>query len=140
MELVVDANVLLASLLKNAVTRGLLLDSRLILIAPEHLLSETSRHLGKSSALRKRIGLPHDELKSLFDVLTEGIQTKPYESYKPRMKEALAIAPHEEDAPYLAVALAFNMPVWSNDIGMRNQSKIRVYATHEILNERHRIP
>ena len=40
MELVVDTNILVAGFLRSALTRELLLDERLILWAPEYLLTE----------------------------------------------------------------------------------------------------
>ena len=69
MELIVDANVLLFSLLKEAITRELLLDSRLRLFAPEHLILETSRHLKKSDSLRQRMQLKDEELEELLSLL-----------------------------------------------------------------------
>ena len=133
MELVVDANVLLASFLKEAITRELLLDSRLTLFAPEHLLSEVSHHLAKSASLRRRIKLSNEELQTLFRLLTMNIRTIPKQSYKHLLEKALSLAPHKEDAPYLAVALFQNIPIWSNDLGMKNQDEVKVYTTVEIL-------
>lgn len=69
MELVVDANILLASFLKEAVTRELLLDSRL----------------------------------------------------------------NKEDAPYLAVGLLLNIPIRSNDRGLKNQNIVKVHTTADII-------
>ena len=133
MELVVDANILLASFLKEAVTRELLLDSRLTFYAPEHLLLETSRHLAKSASLRRRIRLSNEELQALFRLLTMNIRTIPKQSYKHLLKEALNLAPHKEDAPYLAVALLRNIPIWSNDRGLKNQSVVKIYTTFELI-------
>ena len=133
MELVVDANVLLAALLKEAVTRELLLDTRLRLYAPEHLISETLRLLRTNSSLRKRIQLPAKELEELFYLLTQEIQTAPKEEFAAQMNEALKIAPHRQDAPYLALALARNVPVWSNDKGVQAQSRVKVYTTKELI-------
>lgn len=51
MELVVDANVLVAGFLRSATTRELLLDERLGLWVPEHGLTEASayqRHLSRA--------------------------------------------------------------------------------------------
>jgi len=76
LELVVDANVLLASFLKEGTTRALLLDARLKLYAPEHLILEVSRHLEENASLRRRIGLSNQELQDLFR-----IQTVPVDSY-----------------------------------------------------------
>lgn len=133
MELVVDANVLLASFLKKAVTRELLLDSRLTLYAPEHLFLETSRHLAKSAALRSRIRLSNQELQQLFRILTMNIRTIPKQSYKHLLGKALALAPHREDAPYLAVALLYQIPIWSNDRGLINQNVVKIYTTADLI-------
>ena len=74
MELVVDANVVLAGFLKSATTRSLLLDERLTLSAPEHTLAESEKVLG-SARLRKRLkGLPQAEAKSFLDQLTARIR------------------------------------------------------------------
>lgn len=133
MELVVDANVLLAALLKEAVSRELLLDTRLRLFAPEHLIHETQRLLKAGSGLRKRIQLTAEELGSLFLTLTEPIETVSKNVFISQVPEALTIAPHKEDAPYLALALHFRIPIWSNDQGMLSQNKVKVYTTKELL-------
>lgn len=133
MELVVDANVLLASLLKNAITRELLLDSRLKLYAPEHLISETLHLLRKNTKIQKRIGLPPKAIEENFYLLTQEIETYPRKAYASFMEEAHKIAPHKEDAPYLALALALNLSVWSNDKGIQAQSKVKVYSTTRLI-------
>ena len=133
MQLVVDANILLAAFLKKAVTREFFLDSRLNLAAPEHLLLETLRHLKNDASIRNRIGLSFEEIERLFLLLTARIQVFPKTSYKSFMKKALALAPHPEDAPYLAVGLMLNAAVWSNDKRLKEQSSVTVYSTHELL-------
>ncbi len=66
MELIVDANILLAALLKEAITRELLLDSRLKFYAPEHLISETLHLLKRNTKIQKRIGLSQKALEEIF--------------------------------------------------------------------------
>lgn len=133
LELVVDTNVLLAALLKEAVSRELLLDSRLRLFAPEHLIFETQKHLKANSELRRRIRLTSEDLEDLFFLLTESIETVPEEEFASRMPQAFKIAPHREDAPYVALGLALNIPIWSNDKGMCLQDQVRVYSTKELV-------
>lgn len=135
MELVVDANVLLAAFLKDAFTRGLLLDSRLKLFAPEQLFLETKKHLKTSSSLRKRIHITDQELDQLFFLLTENIETVPQKEFASRMPEALTIAPHSEDAHYLGLALHLSIPIWSNDQGIHTQKKVKAYETKDLLKE-----
>lgn len=133
MELVVDVNILLASFLKAAKTRELLLDVRLDLYAPECLISETSRHLEKRAPLRNRIHLSDEALDKLVGFLTRRIQVIPLRSYEPYFREALILAPHEEDAPFIAAALLLNIPIWSNDKGFKEQKAVKVYSTHDLL-------
>ncbi len=134
MELVVDANILLAALLKEAITRELLLDSRLRLYAPEHLTSEILHLLKKNTSIQKRIGLSPKQLEELFYLLTQEIETIPKKNYAAAIQEAYKIAPHKEDAPYLALALVLNIPIWSNDKGIHSQNSVKVFTTKEILN------
>lgn len=131
----------MAALVKDAVTRELLLDSRLRLYSPEHLISETLRLLKTNVSLRKRIGLPAKELEELFYLLTQQVETVSKREITPFMADSIKLAPHKEDAPYLATALAMNIPVWSNDAGFQAQSKVKIYTTKEIVKilAKHRI-
>lgn len=133
MELVVDANVLLAGFMKAAVTRELLLDNRLRLHAPEYLIYETRKHLLSHASLRKRIGLSPRQIDEVWFLLTQNIESHPKTVYQKTYPVALKIAPHPEDAPYLALALGMKIPLWSNDKGMKMQDRVRVFATHEVL-------
>lgn len=135
MKLVVDANVLLAAFLKEATTRELLLDSRLLLFAPEHLITEISQHLKRSASLRKRISLSSEELQSLFETLTYHVQTFSKKNYLHHMDEALRFAAHHEDAHYLALALHLKIPIWSNDKCFMRQNMVQIYSTSDLIRQ-----
>ena len=66
-------------------------------------------------------------------MLTQNIESHAQEDYQSRYSEALGLAPHPEDAPYLALALKLEIPVWSNDSGMKRQKSVKVFATHDLL-------
>ena len=110
MELVVDANILLACFMKAAVTRELLLDTCLRLHAPEHLIYETRKHLLGNSSLRKRISLSSKQIEEIWFILTQNIESHAQTDYQKTYSSALKIAPHPEDAPYLALALKHGNP------------------------------
>ncbi|MBI3252941.1 MAG: PIN domain-containing protein [Candidatus Omnitrophica bacterium] len=133
MELVIDANVLLAGILKDALTRELILDSRLKLMAPEYLILETLHLVRKNTRLQKRAGLPARALEENLNLLIQNIETYPRQVYVASLQEAFRIAPHKEDAPYLALAIALNISVWSNDRGIHAQNRVKVYTTGELL-------
>jgi predicted nucleic acid-binding protein len=86
-----------------------------------------------NALLRRRINLSSSQIQVLFDDLTQGINTYPKKFYQPHLGEAYDLAHHEEDAPYLALALTLNVPIWSNDKGIKDQDKVKVFSTFEIV-------
>lgn len=132
MQLVIDANILIAAFLKAATTRFLLLDERLDLYAPEHLVVETLK-VAKERLLKRWKSVSETEFESLFLSLTRRVQIVSQKKYFPQLSQALEIAPHEEDAPYLALALHLQIPLWSNDGGMKDQTFITIFTTAELL-------
>lgn len=68
MRLVVDANILVAALLKDSTTRELLLEEDLKLFASEDLLMELTNLL-KNSKIRKRLPLNDNDLSELTSAI-----------------------------------------------------------------------
>ncbi len=133
MELVVDANILVAGSIRAAVTRELLHHERLSLWTPESGLTESMRVLA-SPEFRRRFGEKSAaEPQFILDQLTAKIRVVPLLTIKHLRSEALQLAPHPEDAPYLALAMHLHIALWSNDAGLKRQNIVPVYATHELL-------
>ena len=63
MELVLDANILFAALIKESHTRHLILNGPMQLYAPEFLLEQMEAHL---NTLTSKTGLSHDQLRELL--------------------------------------------------------------------------
>lgn len=133
MELVLDANILIAAFLRSATTRELLLDERLTLWTPEHSITETERVL-TSARFRKRLGkISITDVRQLLGQFTMRIRVAPTSEYRDSLPEAEPLAPHAEDAPYLALAIQLGLSLWSNDSGLKEQQHVRVYTTEELL-------
>lgn len=132
MQLVIDANILVAAFLKAATTRRLLLDSRLKLHAPEDLLIEGRKVLKERLSKRLKIN-PDFDFDILFDALTNNISILSVSDYASCLDAGLRIAPHDEDAPYLACALCLAIPLWTNDSGIRSQIQVPTFSTIELL-------
>lgn len=137
MELVVDANILVAGFLKAATTRELLLDDRLTLWTPEYALLETQRILLTSRIQRKSGKLSPEQVKSALVSLTTHIQVLPEKVYRTRLSEAKQLAVDPADAPYLALALHLRLPLWSNDAALKDQRIVVIYTTQELLDLLH---
>ncbi|MBI3322140.1 MAG: hypothetical protein HYZ94_00465 [Candidatus Omnitrophica bacterium] len=133
MELVVDANILVAGFLRAAVTREMLLDERLTLAAPEYAILETQRILLTPRIQRKIGKLSVEELKLALAVTANNVQIFPETAYRPKLTDARKFAPDPADTPYLALALHLDIPLWSNDALLKEQDRVVVYTTQEVL-------
>lgn len=132
MHLVIDANILVAALLKEATTRVILLEEDMEFFAPECLLNEVKGVL-KNPRVRRRIPLNDKDLSDLTSAVFSHIVFFPEKIFAPFIKRAILLVTHIEDAPYFALSLALKLPLWSNDLALKDQSLVKVYTTTEIL-------
>mgnify|MGYP001559583967 CR=1 FL=1 len=135
MELVVDANILVAGFLRASVTRELLLDERLTLWTPEYALLETQRILLTPRIQRKFGTRSSEQVKLALAATASRIQILPETTYRTNLPEAKTCAPDPADIPYVALALHLNIPMWSNDTLLKAQDRVVVYTTQEVLDQ-----
>ncbi|MBS3062787.1 MAG: hypothetical protein J4203_02855 [Candidatus Diapherotrites archaeon] len=133
MRAVVDANILLSALLKDSITRKPLLDPRHSFLAPEHLLVEFSRHLQTDRECAKKIKVGKEQAQQVAGSLLAALTAVPEKEYAAFLPQALRLAAHGEDAPYLALALARKLPLWSYDKGFRKQHRVKVLSVSDLL-------
>ena len=134
MELVVDTNVLFAAVFRSALSRELLAHDRLTLWTPEYGISEARSVLTRPAVVRRLGNPPVSDILLSLERATAKIRIAPDSTFQKHMVEAGRLAPHPEDAPFLALAILLGIPIWSNDIALKkSQSVVRVYATHELL-------
>ena len=129
MDLVIDANILFAALIKDSFTAELLLDEGIGLFAPEYLLEEFYEHreeiLEKTKRIRQGFDSMFRDIKSLITVVPE----RELEEFMDRARE---ISPDPDDAPYFALALKLGCAVWSNEKALQQQKIIKIYTTEEL--------
>jgi len=105
MRLVIDTGILISALLKDSVTREILLFSSLEFLLPEHALEELENHKDTISA---RSGLSKDEIDIVLSMLMDRITIISASKIKPHMEEAYKIIGNIDpfDTPFVALALA----------------------------------
>lgn len=74
-----------------------------------------------------------DELREILNILQTIITFIPKEECISFFAKAKKISPDKDDAPYFAVALKMNMPLWSNDKQLKEQKEVQVYTTKELV-------
>ena len=131
MQLVLDANILFAALIKDSTTHEIIISELAEFFTPEFILEEFYTH--KKEILDKTKRTP-EEFERVFEDLKERIIVIPKEEYQTFLESAANISPDPKDVPYLALALKFKIPIWSNDRKLKeNQSYIKVYSTKDLI-------
>lgn len=129
MNIVVDANIVFAALIRDNVTRFLLFREDLNIYAPEFLFVEIEKY---SEEICKKSGKTKEELKMALDVLMRTINIIPRENMEGHISYASKISPDPKDIPYIALALKLKCPLWSNDKELKKQKAVKIYPTEEI--------
>lgn len=131
MEFVVDANILIAALLKDNYTRKLLILSNDTFYVPEYIFNEIMNHL---TELEEKSHVPKEVLKEvLFEIIhAANIHIIPIAELQSYYAEAKRISPDKDDAYYFALAIKNSCSIWSNDKKLKTQNNIKIYHTQEM--------
>ena len=126
MELVIDANILFAALLKEGKTSEMLFKHTIY--APEFIFEEFKKYKDELQAKTKR-----DDFNELLELFERNVILVPKEEIEPLLKTANEISPDEKDIPYFALALKQKCSIWSNDKRLKDeQQQIKVYTTDNL--------
>ncbi|MGA2800403.1 MAG: PIN domain-containing protein [Candidatus Micrarchaeaceae archaeon] len=130
MKLVVDANVVMAALVKPSITREVLLYPYIDYYSPSYLLEEIKDHEGE---IATKAGKGYKE--ALKTIMKKLIIVR-YDSYKERMAEAKKIIGNidKDDVQYIALSLALDADgIWSYDGGIKKQNVVEVFSTGALI-------
>lgn len=130
MDLIVDANILFAALISKSTTAELLFKPKLKLHSPEFILEELSKYKG---LILEKAKVEEKEFDEILKTFYKIINIVPEEEYLHYIKKAKILSPDENDVMYFALALRLRCAIWSNDKKLKEQDKIIVYNTKEIL-------
>lgn len=131
MDLVIDANIIFAALIKESKTHELLFDERLHLFTTEFFFTEFEKH---AEELQEKTEKSEEELNQLMNVLKTKIILVPLEELLPYLNEAEKISPDPDDVAYIALALKLKCAIWSQDRALKEkQNKVQVYSTKDLV-------
>jgi predicted nucleic acid-binding protein len=130
LEVVIDSNCLISALIKKQKSRELICSFGLRLVAPEELIFETVNH---KREIIKKAGISGDDFDSLINVLLSNIHVVPDTEFKKFRFRAKKLVSHQEDAPFIALALSKRISLWSDDKALKKQSIVKVYSTKDLI-------
>lgn len=131
MKLVLDSNIIFSALIKKSTTRNIILSDVFELHAPEYIFNEITKH---KELLLKKSKMNEEEFDALLLLLQKHIRFVPKAKYNEKMALAEDILRDIDitDSPFLALALALNCSIWSNDGHFKQQDKVVAYTTKEL--------
>lgn len=133
MKATVDANILFAALIRDSATRHVWFASNLELFAPDFIVQEFLKHrflvLEKSGADPKIF----DQLLGRLLKKVALVADRELESFFPAAKSLCPLDP--EDIRYFACALKEDTILWSQDRHFKQQRRIKVHTTAELLDQ-----
>ena len=132
MKLVIDTNIFISALIKDSVIREIIVKSKHILLFPEFEFEEIKNHkqeiMEKSSSSEKEFDILLLRLLNYVKIIPEDIILH----YKKQAFEIIGKV-DSDDTVFIATALAFNCPIWSEDKHFKQQDKIRIITTKELV-------
>mgnify|MGYP001559162072 CR=1 FL=1 len=132
MNLVIDTNIFISALIKESTIRKIILDSEHIFLFPEYEFQEIYKN--KDEILEKS-GYSEIEFIRIISILLNKMKIINYEEICNYYDEAFHIM-HKidsDDIIFIATAIAFDCPIWSDDKHFKQQNQIKTLTTKEIL-------
>lgn len=133
MKLIVDSSILISALIKDSVTREVLLLPFFEFLLPEYSFQEVEFRKNKISKLS---GLSEYEIDIVLSLILENISIIPAQKIKAHFNKANELIGKVDpnDIPFVALALATeNDGIWSNDKDFEVLKDIKVWKTTDII-------
>ncbi|MDO8428883.1 MAG: PIN domain-containing protein [Candidatus Diapherotrites archaeon] len=134
MNIVVDANIVMAALIKDSFTRNMLLKSEYLFYFPEPALTALKKY---KPYLIKKSELTEFEFTELVNLLFEYISIIPTQTILPYLNQARKSIGFQDKEDIVILASAFSIPnsvIWSNDVDFEKQTEIIVFKTKDLAN------
>ena len=132
MIIVIDTNVLISALIKDSLTRRIIVGYGMNFVYPEISLHEIRKH---EKLIIKKSGLTVDEFHRLLARILDYVVLVPTEVIEEHVREAKSIMCDidPKDTVFIATALSFeNAVIWSEDKDFDKQDKIKVVKTRQL--------
>ncbi len=133
MHIIIDSNVLFSALIKDSLTRKLILDYEGVFLFPSYIFQEYEKH---KQELIKKTGMDDNDMQQLINLVLKKVFIVPNDILDSYRTEALQIIKDidPDDVLFIACALAYpNSIIWSDDKKLKKQSRIKILNTSEIL-------
>ena len=132
MNIVIDSNVLFSALIKDSLTRKMILLSTGTFLFPSFIFDELEKHKGE---LEEKSGMKTKQFEMLLTILLQKVQIVPTDILRPYEKKAYDTVKDidPDDTLFIACALAYpDSLLWSDDKKLKQQTVVPIINTKEM--------
>ena len=130
MKLVIDTNSIISALIKNGISRRIIVSPAIQFISPDHTLKEISNY---KKMICKKAKITSNEFDILFNLIFEHIAIIPKEEYEDFFDSAKTLIDDIDDVPFIALYLASKADgIWSDDDHFKTWKGITIFRTREL--------
>jgi len=133
MNIIIDSNILFSALIKDSITRKIILEYDGFFLFPAFIFEEMEKH---KEELFKKSGMNWMDFDRLLNLILKKVFIVSNKVLHPYRKEALEIIKDidPDDVIFVACALAYpDSIIWSDDKRLKNQTKVRIMNTKEMM-------
>ncbi|MEK6859910.1 MAG: putative toxin-antitoxin system toxin component, PIN family [Nanoarchaeota archaeon] len=133
MRIVIDTNIFISALIKENLTREMIINSNDTFIFPEYEFQEIYKH---KEDIQKKSGYSEIEFIKMTSFLLKNMKIVTYEEICNYYNEAYEIMNKidSDDKIFIATALAFDAIIWSDDKHFKMQDRVKSLTTEEMKN------
>ena len=130
MRLVIDTSSIISALIKNGISRRIIVSPAIQFSTPDHSLKEILKY---KELICKKAKINSNEFNIIINLLFERITIIPKEEYKEFIKPAKTLIDDMDDVPFIALCLALKADgIWSDDTHFKTRREITIYRTKEL--------
>ena|SRR3989344_5295728 len=133
MNIVIDTNIFISALIKEGITRKIITESRQNFLLPEfelyEIYSNKKEILDKSKLSEKEFNILLLRLLRYVRIIPTGIII----DYRYEANKIMGNI-DKDDTIFIATALTFDSPIWSDDNHFQKQNKVKILKTSHMIN------
>ncbi len=130
MQLVIDANIIIAMLIKPGKIIDLFFNNRLEIFAPQLLFDELENN---KNYIIDKSKIDKEWFELFYTIIKKNVRIIPEEEFLKSRERAEEICQDQKDIVYFALALYLQCSIWSNEKRLKKQENIKVYSSGELI-------
>lgn len=133
MRIVLDSNILFSALIKDSITRHLILEYEGYFLFPQYVFEELEKH---KDYIQRKSRLSEGEFNDLLNIILQKVYIIPNDLLDKHRRKAQALVSHidPDDSVFVACCLAYPGSIlWSDDKKLKQITEIKVISTKEMI-------